>query len=164
MRIRKFVPEELDEEPHDVRFKDLYPWDAIEKTPFGASQAVIAPGGRTELHSHEPAETFFICRGRGRMTCDGETGDVAAGDVVYLEPGSLHTLENTSSSEELVFVNVYWWPFDEHAPPAPAMVPTRSSPTRRTWSCTTLGSASSLTCTASSPHPQSRSPTSRRKR
>jgi mannose-6-phosphate isomerase-like protein (cupin superfamily) len=70
MTIRKFAREQLDREPHDVRFKDLYPWDAIADTPFGASLALVEPGGHTMLHSHTPAETFVICRGSGTMTID----------------------------------------------------------------------------------------------
>jgi methionyl-tRNA synthetase len=110
MTIRKFVREELDSEPHDVRFKDLYPWDAIADTPFGASLAVVEPGGRTMLHSHAPAETFVICRGSGTMTIDDRATRVAAGDVIYNPPHSLHDLKNDSSTEELVFVSVFWEP------------------------------------------------------
>ena len=68
MTIRKFSRDELESEPHSVRFKDLYPWEAIPETPFGASLAVIEPGGRTMLHGHDPAETFVICRGRSSAT------------------------------------------------------------------------------------------------
>jgi methionyl-tRNA synthetase len=110
MTIRKFVREELDSEPHDVRFKDLYPWDAIAETPFGASLAVVEPGGRTMLHSHTPAETFVICRGSGTMTIDEQTTRVSAGDVIYNPPHSRHDLKNDSSTDELVFVSVFWDP------------------------------------------------------
>lgn len=108
MTIRKFVREELEAEPHRVLFKDLYPWDAIEDTPFGASLAVVQPGGRTMQHGHDPAETFIICRGRGTMTIDGEVTPVTAGDVVYLRPRCLHDLRNDSDAEDLVFVSVFW--------------------------------------------------------
>ncbi len=110
MTIRKFVREELEVEPHDVRFKDLYPWGAIADTPFGASLAVVAPGGRTMLHSHTPAETFVICRGSGTMTIDEQATRVSAGDVIYNPPHSRHDLKNDSSTDELVFVSVFWDP------------------------------------------------------
>ena len=84
MTIRKFVREALESEPHGVLFKDLYPWDAIEDTPFGASLAVVQPGGRTMQHGHDPA------------------------DVVYLRPRCLHDLRNDSDTEDLVFVSVFW--------------------------------------------------------
>src|SRR5689334_15718688 len=106
--VRKFSRDELDAEPHGVLFKDLYPWDAIEATPFGSSLAVVTPGGRTMLHSHDPAETFFICRGAGTISVDHEAQSVGPGDVIYLPPGSVHDLRNDSHTEDLVFVSVFW--------------------------------------------------------
>ncbi|GMU51654.1 MAG: hypothetical protein AMXMBFR33_08000 [Candidatus Xenobia bacterium] len=108
MLIRKFDRTQLDSEPHNVLFKDLYPWDAIGETPFGASLALVEVGGETMLHSHHPAETFFICQGRGTMTVNGETTPVSTGDVIYLPPGSQHTLKNTSEGESLMFLSVFW--------------------------------------------------------
>ncbi len=108
MLIRKFDRTQLDSEPHNVLYKDLYPWDAIGETPFGASLALVEVGGETMLHSHHPAETFLICQGRGSMTVNGETSQVSAGDVIYLPPGSQHTLKNTSGGESLMFFSVFW--------------------------------------------------------
>ncbi len=108
MTIRKFSRDELESEPHSVRFKDLYPWEAIAETPFGASLAVIEPGGRTMLHGHDPAETFVICRGAGTMRIDDQLTSVGPGDVVYLKPRCIHDLTNASATEELVFVSVFW--------------------------------------------------------
>src|SRR5438045_1644090 len=72
MMVRKFSRDELGSEPHDVLFKDLYPWDAIDRTPFGSSLALVQPGGRTMLHSHDPAETFIICRGTGTISVNDQ--------------------------------------------------------------------------------------------
>ncbi len=110
MTIRRFDRSALDSEPHQVRFKDIYPWDAIARTPFGASLAVVEPGGMTMLHAHAAAETFVICRGSGMMTIEGQSSEVGPGDVVYLRPHSLHQLANPSTSEELHFVSVFWSP------------------------------------------------------
>lgn len=108
MMIRKFDPETLDSEPHKVLFRDLYPWEQIDETPFGASLAVVEGGGQTMVHSHHPAETFIICSGRGTMTINEETSQVAAGDVIYLPPGSVHNLMNDSETESLMFLSVFW--------------------------------------------------------
>jgi methionyl-tRNA synthetase len=108
MMLRKFSRDLLDSEPHGVWFRDLYPWDVIDPTPFGSSLAIVEPGGRTMLHSHDPAETFIICRGAGTMSVNGETEPVGAGDAIYLPPGCVHDLRNDSASEELVFVSVFW--------------------------------------------------------
>jgi methionyl-tRNA synthetase len=108
MMLRKFSRDALESEPHGVLFRDLYPWDEIDNTPFGSSLAIVQPGGRTMLHSHDPAETFVICRGTGTISVDQQTEAVAAGDVIYLPPGSVHDLRNDSLTDELVFVSVFW--------------------------------------------------------
>jgi methionyl-tRNA synthetase len=108
MMLRKFSRELLESEPHGVLFRDLYPWDAIDHTPFGSSLAIVEPGGRTMLHSHDPAETFIICRGAGTISVDQQTEAVAPGDVIYLPPGCIHDLRNDSLTDDLVFVSVFW--------------------------------------------------------
>lgn len=108
MTIRKFSRAQLDSEPHQVRFTDLYPWDQIADTPFGLSLAIIEPGGRTMLHGHDPAETFVICRGTGTMRIDDVITEVGPGDVVYLTPRCTHDLTNPSTTDELWFVSVFW--------------------------------------------------------
>jgi methionyl-tRNA synthetase len=106
--IRKLSRAELESEPHGVLFKDIYPWSEIDETPFGSSLAFIEVGGRTMLHSHDPAETFIICRGTGTISIDGRSESLTAGDVVYLPPGSVHELRNDSPTDELAFVSVFW--------------------------------------------------------
>ncbi|MFN8610790.1 MAG: cupin domain-containing protein [Vulcanimicrobiota bacterium] len=108
MLIRKFDRNQLESEPHNVLFKDLYPWDAIQDTPFGASLAVVEPGGKTMIHHHNPCETFLICQGRGTMTCNGESSQVSSGDVIYLPPQSEHFLANDSATDSLMFLSVFW--------------------------------------------------------
>jgi methionyl-tRNA synthetase len=108
MMLRKFSRDALESEPHDVLFKDIYPWEEIENTPFGLSLAIVQPGGRTMLHSHDPAETFIICRGTGTISVNGESEKLAAGDVIYLPPQCVHDLRNDSATEDLVFVSVFW--------------------------------------------------------
>jgi len=108
MLIRKFDRANLDSEPDRVLFRDLYPWDEIEETPFGASLAVIEGGGQTMVHSHHPAETFIICQGQGTMTIGGVSHSVSSGDVIYLPPQSVHNLKNDSPDHSLMFLSVFW--------------------------------------------------------
>src|SRR5262245_66614050 len=96
MMIRKFSRAELESEPHGVLFKDLYPWPEIDETPFGSSLAFIQVGGRTMLHSHDPAETFVICRGAGTISIDGRSEPVSVGDVICRPPGSVHEMRSDS--------------------------------------------------------------------
>src|SRR5205085_8788147 len=55
-------------------------------------------------------ETFYIVHGAGRMVIGDDAGELSAGDVVWIPPGSTHVLENRSATEPLVFVSVYWDP------------------------------------------------------
>lgn len=108
MRIRKFDRATLESEPHNVLFRDLYPWDEIDRTPFGASLAVVEPSGKTMVHSHDPCETFVICHGNGTMTINGQASKVSTGDVIYMEPQSVHFIQNDSDTESLMFLSVFW--------------------------------------------------------
>ena len=109
MLIRKFDRDKLDSEPERVLYKDLYPWDEIEDTPFGASMAIIEPGGQTMIHSHDPSETFIIFQGTGTISVDDESNPVSQGDVVVMPSGSQHTLKNESETDPLMFLSVFWW-------------------------------------------------------
>src|SRR5688572_33357063 len=132
MTIRRFDRSALEYEAHRVRFKEIYPWDAIERTPFGASLAVVEPGGTTMLHGHAAAETFVICRGSGRIVVDGESSAVGPGDVIYLPPHSEHRLANDSEREELLFVSMFWSPRAAREKPRPLFIlpspPTSNGP------------------------------------
>jgi len=51
-------------------------------------------------HLHEEGyELYFIIRGHGVMTTNGEPCAVQAGDMILNEPGDRHMLENTSSED-----------------------------------------------------------------
>lgn len=112
MLIRKFDRDTLDSEPDKVLYKDLYPWDEIEDTPFGASLAIVEPGGQTMLHSHDPDETFIIFQGSGTMFVDDENTPVSQGDVIVMPAGSQHTIRNDSDTVPLMFLSVFWWSDD----------------------------------------------------
>ena len=109
MLLRKFDRDNLDSEPEKVLYKDIYPWDEIEDTPFGASMAIIEPGGATMLHSHEPSETFIIFQGSGTISIDGDERPISAGDVVVMLPGMEHSLKNDSDDVPLMFLSLFWW-------------------------------------------------------
>lgn len=68
---------------------------------------VWEPGGSQPPNSHpESTEIFVVLRGTGRAHSDEHTVDLRAGDVLVLSPGSVHRIENTSSSERLYTVTI----------------------------------------------------------
>ncbi len=128
MLIRKLDPSTFFN-AYGVDLQLLYPWEGTVRTPFGAAWAQIPPAGSTKHHNHQEGETFFIMRGRGRMTVGEESVEVEPGDVVFQTPFDKHTLVNLSDSEPLLFLTVWWedkelWP-DEDAPVEPATEPAR---------------------------------------
>ncbi|MEM7584697.1 MAG: class I tRNA ligase family protein [Acidobacteriota bacterium] len=106
---------------YNVDLQMLYPWEGVVETPFGAAWAILAPGESTKLHQHQEGETFFIARGSGVMEVADESTPVTAGSVVFQQPFQAHTLTNTSGSEDLMFLTVWWqdrqlWPeHEEHS-------------------------------------------------
>jgi len=60
----------------------------------------LPPGTSIGEHRHAQGyELYFITRGRGTMTTNGEPAQVVAGDLILNEPGDRHMLENTSDDE-----------------------------------------------------------------
>jgi mannose-6-phosphate isomerase-like protein (cupin superfamily) len=107
MLIRSVDPGRL-VDAYDVKEQLFYPWPEVAATPFGTGWLVVEPGRRTKPHNHHEHETFFILRGRGRMTAGGDSRDVGPGDVIYLPPFGEHILENVSPSDDLHFLSIWW--------------------------------------------------------
>lgn len=57
----------------------------------GVNAVFFAPGARTHWHSHADGQVLLVTQGRGYVqTRSGDGGWIAAGDVVYSEPGEEH--------------------------------------------------------------------------
>jgi mannose-6-phosphate isomerase-like protein (cupin superfamily) len=107
MLIRSVDPGSL-VDAYDVKEQLFYPWPEVAATPFGTGWLVVEPGRRTKPHNHHEHETFFILRGRGKMTAGGDSREVGPGDVIYLPPFGDHILENVSPSDDLHFLSIWW--------------------------------------------------------
>jgi len=107
MYVQKLDPEKLFS-AYNVDLQLLYPVEGEVETPFGAAWAILSPGESTKHHQHQELETFFIARGEGEMTVDEETVKVEPGSVVFYRPFHQHTLRNTSETESLLFLTVWW--------------------------------------------------------
>ena len=68
------------------------------------AEARVAPGKSTAPHYHrQTEEIYYILRGTGTMTIDGETRAIGPLDAIAIPPGQIHTILNTGS-ETLVFL------------------------------------------------------------
>lgn len=83
------------------------PGDDHPLAPFEASHWSLRPGADSGPDQHAVRELWLIAAGRGVMTCGGSQLDVAAGDVVSIEPNQPHTLLNTGPEPVEVFS--IWW-------------------------------------------------------
>lgn len=91
---------------HDIR-----PWGKYFVLDNQESHKVkrirIKPGGRLSYqYYHKRSEVWTIVSGVGRITLDGETKDYYYGDVIQIPHGMKHRIENPSSSEDCVFIEV----------------------------------------------------------
>ncbi len=127
MHIQRLDPTKL-ESAYGIGVQMLYPWDGVVTTPFGSAWAVVPPLGSTKHHTHQEGETFFVARGRGVIRVADDTTEIASGDVIFLPPFDQHTLTNTSETEDLLFLTVWWedkklWA-DGTAGPSSSVAPT----------------------------------------
>ena len=66
----------------------------------------VHPGKRLSYQRHEKrAEHWFIVSGEARITLDGDSFEMSAGDSIDIEIGVAHRIENIGS-EELIFTEV----------------------------------------------------------
>lgn len=82
---------------------------------YSLAHARVKPGQVTLRHRLKSSEVYYIIEGRGIMYIDNESQQVNEGQVVYIPPGSIQSLENTGESD-LVFlciVDPAWRPEDE---------------------------------------------------
>lgn len=96
------------EEAYGILCHGAFPWQELVDPPFGSSWCVVEPGKSVRAHKHQEHEVFFIARGRGVMTVDGESEEVRAGDTVLMEPFQVHEVTNSSETEDLVILDVLW--------------------------------------------------------
>jgi mannose-6-phosphate isomerase-like protein (cupin superfamily) len=68
---------------------------------------VWEPGGAQPDNSHtDSAEIFIFLAGHGIAYCDAHSVQVGAGDVLILPAGSVHRIENTSTTERMYTVTI----------------------------------------------------------
>ncbi|PGH01482.1 hypothetical protein AJ79_07920 [Helicocarpus griseus UAMH5409] len=84
----------------------------ISKT-IAATFVTLKPGGLRELHWHPNAEEWlYFHQGKGRATVFlggslARTWDFSAGDTAVFPDNSGHYIENTSDTEDLVWIEIY---------------------------------------------------------
>ncbi|MER5205564.1 cupin domain-containing protein [Streptomyces sp. NPDC002825] len=90
----------------DIR--ELYPWDGVVVPPWNSTLCSIRPTESSTPHGHATDETFIFISGEGHLRVGTEERRITPGDVVYIPHGTDHKVTNTSESDPLTFVSIYW--------------------------------------------------------
>jgi len=107
MFIQRLDPEKQ-VDAYNTMCQVLYPWEGVVTPPFGAAWAIVRPGESTKHHGHQEGETFFFVKGQGSMRIGDDVHEIKPGDVCFQPPFNKHILTNTSETEELLFLTVWW--------------------------------------------------------
>jgi quercetin dioxygenase-like cupin family protein len=60
------------------------------------NEFVVEGGGHVFPHSHPTHEFYYVLRGRGIMTIEGEDRTIGQGDLVHIPPDAVHSLRPVS--------------------------------------------------------------------
>lgn len=86
----------------------IYPWQGVVAPPWNSSLVSIRPQESSTKHHHATDETFIFTGGKGTVTVEGQGREVIPGDVIYIPHGNNHVVTNTSTTDPLTFVSVFW--------------------------------------------------------
>jgi mannose-6-phosphate isomerase-like protein (cupin superfamily) len=79
---------------------------------FSITWVDCAPGSRQQDHVHDANEqVYIILRGSGLMRVGAEEREVGPGTLIFIPPGTAHSILNTSA-EVLTYVSATAPPFD----------------------------------------------------
>jgi mannose-6-phosphate isomerase-like protein (cupin superfamily) len=92
-------------------------FEQVPGVPFSFRKRVLHRGASIGYHRQTEDEVYYVVSGTGRMTIDGKTFAVKAGDATLTRPGSSHGLVQVGH-DDLVLVIVF--PLPVAAPPAAA--------------------------------------------
>jgi len=65
----------------------------------------LKPGSGIGYHEQKDDEIYYVISGRGEMTVDGKTFEVAPGTAVLTRPGSSHGLKQIGTEDLVILIN-----------------------------------------------------------
>jgi quercetin dioxygenase-like cupin family protein len=64
---------------------------------FSMRHFTVEAGGHTPRHAHNYEHEVYVVAGQARLEHEGRFHELAAGDVVYIEPNAVHQFSNPGS-------------------------------------------------------------------
>ncbi|MEM8960984.1 MAG: class I tRNA ligase family protein [Acidobacteriota bacterium] len=107
MPVKKLDPQAFTRQ-HDADHQDVFPWPDTVRPPFGATWVRLEPGQSTSSNGHGRNDSFFVARGQATITSAGKEDSLGSGDVAFRRAADGYELTNTSSSDELLVLNLHW--------------------------------------------------------
>lgn len=107
MYVRTAVEDGLTRE-NNCDLRRIYPWQGVVVPPWNSSIVSIRPQESSKEHAHATDETFIFTGGTGSVRIGAERRDVVEGDVIYIPHDIMHIVTNTSETDPLTFVSVFW--------------------------------------------------------
>ncbi|WP_051617274.1 cupin domain-containing protein [Desulfonatronovibrio hydrogenovorans] len=81
-----------------VRWQTLFSRKKTSTLGLTAGVAEIPPGRKFNIHSHPPAEIYYILEGTGILRLGRKQHAVSPGTAVFIPGNTLHGLQNTGCS------------------------------------------------------------------
>jgi len=86
----------------------LIPWRGQdEEPPFGQMACFLDPGAKTTPDCHNQDEIVIVLSGRADLWIDGESVQLAEGEMAHLPRNRRHVLTNPAD-EPLAWISIYW--------------------------------------------------------
>ena len=88
--------------------RGTFPWGRADLLTSGTNykikNVVVKPNHRQSYQTHaKRAEAWILLSGEGKITIDDEETVVGPAAIVMITPGMKHRIENTSTTDDLVF-------------------------------------------------------------
>lgn len=107
MRIQR-LKDKNEKFEYNCYFRRLMPWKEVADSDWGSGIARIEPYNATTPHKHNQGEVFIILEGSAIIHIEDKSEYVSAGDMVYIEPNKIHSLENIKKDKTLVMLCIWW--------------------------------------------------------
>ncbi len=83
-------------------------WTVLDdKDDFKVKKIIIKPQQRLSYQRHlKRQENWFIVKGKAEVTLNDDTKFLSEGDFIYIPFAAKHRIANSSTSEDLVFIEI----------------------------------------------------------
>ncbi|MEW6111972.1 MAG: cupin domain-containing protein [Thermodesulfobacteriota bacterium] len=81
---------------------------------LAVTRVEVAPAAHQQAHSHAPEQIYVILEGIGRMNVGCEVTVARPGELIYIPPNAVHSIENMGNGK-LIYLSVSVPAFDLEA-------------------------------------------------